>query len=412
MLDQFVDAIALALPGALTWAAADAALRRFAGDPSTRAFRLGTAAGALGAVVLSVLRQTTAVVNRELFSLGLLPLLAAATVVLLSWLWHRGGRTPAPRRLAWLAAALGAMVALAALPDVLLLTVGFVTPGATPFSTEVVLNAAGFVLGLGVVAATTWAAHRAGIGAAPRAVRGATTAVLALAVLGYLTTIVQILLARRLIGLPSPLFAGLVWLLNHEDWFGYAMAAVAVVPILSARRLHSARAGEPSNPAERRRHTADGISRRRFVTLAGLGFGVAVAALTLGRDLAEAEPTLSPPEQLESDTDTVWVPLDRIDDGHLHRFAYHAGHTEVRFIAIRKNARAFGVGLDACEICGPTGYYERSGQVICKLCDVAMNINTIGFKGGCNPIPLEYTIADGRLVVTRAALESHAGVFA
>ena len=27
-----------------------------------------------------------------------------------------------------------------------------------------------------------------------------------------------------------------------------------------------------------------------------------------------------------------------------------------------------------------------------------MNINTIGFKGGCNPIPLAYTVRSGYLV--------------
>ena len=57
-----------------------------------------------------------------------------------------------------------------------------------------------------------------------------------------------------------------------------------------------------------------------------------------------------------------------------------------------------GVGFDACEVCGNAGYYERGSQVVCKRCDVVMNINTIGFKGGCNPIPLAYEVGDGNLV--------------
>ena len=56
-----------------------------------------------------------------------------------------------------------------------------------------------------------------------------------------------------------------------------------------------------------------------------------------------------------------------------------------------------------CDICGETGYYERGeGQVVCKLCDVVMNVNTIGFKGGCNPIPISYEVADGNLVFALA----------
>ncbi len=33
-----------------------------------------------------------------------------------------------------------------------------------------------------------------------------------------------------------------------------------------------------------------------------------------------------------------------------------------------------------------------------------MNINTIGFKGGCNPIPLEYRVADGQIVIPLQAV--------
>ena len=71
----------------------------------------------------------------------------------------------------------------------------------------------------------------------------------------------------------------------------------------------------------------------------------------------------------------------------------------MRWIVVKKpNSASFGVGLDACEVCGNAGYFERNGQIICKRCDVVMNINTIGFKGGCNPIPLAYEVKDGYLV--------------
>ena len=50
-------------------------------------------------------------------------------------------------------------------------------------------------------------------------------------------------------------------------------------------------------------------------------------------------------------------------------------------------------------------------QVICKLCDVQMNKATIGTRGGCNPIPIEYSIADGKLKVPQAELEKHAKIF-
>ena len=41
-----------------------------------------------------------------------------------------------------------------------------------------------------------------------------------------------------------------------------------------------------------------------------------------------------------------------------------------------------------------------------------MNIATIGFKGGCNPIPIEYTVSNGSLTVPLSVLEASEGVFA
>jgi uncharacterized membrane protein len=108
----------------------------------------------------------------------------------------------------------------------------------------------------------------------------------------------------------------------------------------------------------------------------------------------------------------IIIPIEQVDDGRLHRFAYTASDgTEVRFIVIKKNAVAYGVGLDACDICGNTGYYERKDEVICRLCDVVMNKSTIGFKGGCNPVPLAYSLRDGKMVVRIEDLENEKSRF-
>ena len=111
---------------------------------------------------------------------------------------------------------------------------------------------------------------------------------------------------------------------------------------------------------------------------------------------------LSAPEAYTVDeaAGVILVPMEAVSDGHLHRFEYKTEkNINVRWIVVKKPGSAsYGVGLDACEVCGNAGYFERSGQVICKRCDVVMNINTIGFKGGCNPIPLPYEVKDGSLV--------------
>ncbi len=111
---------------------------------------------------------------------------------------------------------------------------------------------------------------------------------------------------------------------------------------------------------------------------------------------------LSAPESYTVDRDAgvILVPSEAVNDGHLHRFEYRTDkNIDVRWIVVKKpNSASYGVGLDACEVCGNAGYFERNGQIVCKRCDVVMNINTIGFKGGCNPIPLSYEVRDGNLV--------------
>lgn len=118
-------------------------------------------------------------------------------------------------------------------------------------------------------------------------------------------------------------------------------------------------------------------------------------------------PFTSEPEEYSLVDGVATIPFSQMEDGHLHRFAYTAADgTEMRFIIILKNGGAYGIGLDACETCGDAGYYEQDGKIICKRCDVAINLATIGFKGGCNPIPFPYQVDDGAIIIHAADLDA------
>ena len=94
----------------------------------------------------------------------------------------------------------------------------------------------------------------------------------------------------------------------------------------------------------------------------------------------------------------------------MHKFSYvTSGGYDVRFLIVKKpSGSAYGVGLDACDICGIAGYYERGDdEVVCRRCDVVMNKNTIGFKGGCNPVPFEYEVRAGKIFIDVKELEKH-----
>ena len=129
--------------------------------------------------------------------------------------------------------------------------------------------------------------------------------------------------------------------------------------------------------------------------------------LTVVQDYQNRGYTLSPALDPKILDKLIYIPLQDVSDGHLHRFSYKSDKgIDMRFIVIKKNDTAYGIGLDACDICGSTGYYEHDGQVVCMRCDVVMNISTIGYKGGCNPIPVSYSLEIAQIVIKTDELNS------
>ncbi len=187
---------------------------------------------------------------------------------------------------------------------------------------------------------------------------------------------------------------------NHSMLFIWAVAllAAAVLVIAFAQNI---RLTEPyDNPAQRRKLRARNRLCRR-VACAGVALTlVFVGFMTMVKGYDTRVIELSAPEAYTVDDENIYVPLESVNDFHLHRFEYTTeNNVAVRWIVVRKpNSAAYGVGLDACEVCGNAGYYERNGVVVCRRCDVVMNTSTIGFKGGCNPIPLSYEVGDGNLI--------------
>ena len=180
-------------------------------------------------------------------------------------------------------------------------------------------------------------------------------------------------------------------------WICAGLAALAAVIVYFQNR----KVIEPyDNPAQLRKIKARNRRYRRLAVGTLVCVALCVGILTYVKAYDTRVVELSPPETYTVSDGSILIPLESVSDGHLHRFEYRTDkNIDVRWIVVKKPGSAsFGVGLDACEVCGNAGYYERSGQVICKRCDVVMNINTIGFKGGCNPIPLAYEVGNGSII--------------
>ncbi|MDO4648839.1 MAG: Fe-S-containing protein [Eubacteriales bacterium] len=186
---------------------------------------------------------------------------------------------------------------------------------------------------------------------------------------------------------------------NNTVLFTILVAATAVC-ICIALIIQYRKVIDPyENPAQLRRWKAIGRKNRHGAETVLVCFCLAVTILTVVKAYTNKTVELSSPEEYTVEEDQIIVPITEVEDGHLHRFEYKTkDNIAVRWIVIKKpGSAAYGVGLDAWDVCGDAGYYERGDQVVCKRCDVVMNIQTIGFKGGCNPIPLAYTVKDGKM---------------
>ena len=297
-----------------------------------------------------------------------------------------------------------------AVPTAMNQAVMMLSGGVEIYSTPVVLALVGYVLAWVLVCFVAWVSYR--LCSWNNRVWPAAFILIAL-LANHSLMVVRILKAKRWISTSKETWAVMSWFINNEAVFtiaaGLALCAVVVLTWLASRSIPTVGA----NPAEGRLGRARSRLYKSMAGTAALGYLCGALLITVGVAYGSQEIELSPPESFSVVDDQVSVNLADISDGHLHRFEYTtSGGVKVRFIVIQKSGSSFGVGLDACEICGPSGYYEKDGKVICKLCEVAMNIATIGFKGGCNPIPIEYKVSNGTLTVPISALEASASIFA
>ncbi len=185
--------------------------------------------------------------------------------------------------------------------------------------------------------------------------------------------------------------------------------AVLLVPIfaLATTRRGAAPSGEGAEA--RLARARDRRERWGLRTAAALA-ALILAVLAVSFFRSEASRRRSPAVRVAASAGEIRIPAAGVSDGHLHRFeADVAGHA-TRFLVMRVGSQLH-TAFDACQICGPTGYNETGGQVVCLLCDATINPPTIGRAGGCNPMPLASRTEGDSLVIREADLALQAAQF-
>jgi uncharacterized membrane protein len=385
---------------------------------SARAGRIaavaGLCAGFLGGGIMSFMKNATKLVDTALCNLYIFSISLGLLVIFFisSALRRKLPKSCGLISLAALTLLLAGMI-LYALPDWLGYPYTIWLNENSVVSTTMLFKNIGAVLG-GVLMLITCLAVRAG---ASRLSKGVAFAVMTLALSAnaarQITVIINVLITKRFIRSNTFLFNIVKFSTNHSDVFIYAAMVIALL-IPAGLLIKSLRAKEPyDNPAQKRKIKKKYIVIRRWSATVVCCLVMSVLSMTAVKAYINKPIELSPVEHAPEADGNICVSFDMVDDGHLHRFGYNTeSGKEIRFIVIKKpNSSSYGIGLDACDICGETGYYEKDGQVVCKLCDVVMNINTIGFKGGCNPIVIDYRIENGTIYVPIAGLLEHESEF-
>jgi uncharacterized membrane protein len=388
----------------------------------------GLALGFVPALIYSIVKRSTAFGVREYYDLGVFVPTLACGLALFYPLFRAAGSAFHPARKSSFGAAYSghkalirlsfcffALASAAMLPNVLLYPFEFAVGMDNIFNTEFLFKVIGYVTGLVLVLLAGTAIYKTASVAAGRILRAASSGAIFVLDVKTALSIIQILLGRNMIPRYKLLTRSVIWTLTHVNYFLYAMIAIAAATAVSQYiRVKSVRpSGE--NPALERRAKHAARKQIRVCVTAVLTVVISLLFVTVGATYSNRRVELSPPIELPALGDRIVIPLETVNDGNLHRFVHKVESLsrmiDVRYIVIKKNDTAYGVGLDACDVCGPTGYYERKGQVVCILCDVVMNKSTIGLPGGCNPVPLKFEISEGNLIIKTQDLADEARRF-
>jgi FTR1 family protein len=195
-------------------------------------------------------------------------------------------------------------------------------------------------------------------------------------------------------------------IVRNDAFFFVTILALAGWMVLLEWRRRQQPAEEGVSGAERRKALWTQRRERLWMTGVSAASFVFILLITAEFIYAKAETALSPAAPLSAVNGLIRIPAAQVSDGQLHRFSYQSSSGVVtRLIVIQKPDQTLAAALDACLICGDQGYYQKGPHVMCKNCDSAIFIPTIGATGGCNPIPVPSRLEGPDLVIEANQLE-------
>ncbi len=200
-------------------------------------------------------------------------------------------------------------------------------------------------------------------------------------------------------------------IVRNDLFFFVTILALAGMMILFEYRRRQPVLAPDASSAEKRKAAWTAKRERMWMAAVYTSSLVFIMLVTAQFIYAKSASALSPATYLSFSNHEVQIPLAQVSDGDLHRYAVKIGDTDVRFWLYKKPDGKVAALFDACEICGPVGFYKSGNQIVCKNCAAPINPQSVGEPGGCNPIPLKASATNTDVVITEADLASGLKVF-
>jgi high-affinity iron transporter len=196
---------------------------------------------------------------------------------------------------------------------------------------------------------------------------------------------------------------------NDLFFFVTIVALAALMVLFDAKRREPL--PEPASAALRRKAAWTARKERLWMASVYVFSFLFIAMLTAEFVYAKSQSALSPSTEVTFIGGQVKIPLTQVSDGDLHRYEAQENGVPIRFWLYQKPDGKVATVFDACEICGAVGFYKSANGVVCKNCSAPINPQSVGSKGGCNPVPLKATQTADSVIIQEADIAAGSRMF-
>jgi FTR1 family protein len=407
MFEALVITLREGVEAALVLAIAAGILRRQGQANRVSALLAGAGVALAGSVVLAVL-ATRMTYNEEIVE-GTAMLVGAAFVLTLTWwMWKAAPRMKQEIEEGLARGSGGGALGVALFGFVMVIREGFETAvflSAAQFNSSGLQLLAGALVGLALAIVFGVLFARGALKVPLKPFFSLTTAVLLLVAFQLVVGGLHELSEGKVLPASRTEMALVGPIVKNELLLFTLTLALAVGWMLSrAGRAPAAPSPAASGPESRLARAAaagDAAWRRGLAVLGLLVVGLLAAAFITRSRIPGPEPATP----LTPDGPSVGFDAGVLADSRMHFYEAKLPSGSVRFFAIQIAGQLY-TDLDACEICGPKGYYLQGGAVVCRNCTSPIALQSLGRGGGCNPVPVAHRREGTRVVLSTTDLEA------